>query len=76
MTTATIETSDYTVSSILSAAVGFVLEALMKEDVTQACNLLSQMVTDYASHYCYYGYRALILKKHYDICVSTHSPEN
>ena len=41
MTTAT----DYTVTSILSAAAGFVLEALMNKDVPLACNLLSQMVT-------------------------------
>ena len=52
MTAATIATSDYTVSSILSAAMGFVLEAFMKEDVMLACNLLSQMVTDYANYYC------------------------
>ena len=45
MTMATIATSDYTVTSILSAAVGFVLEALMNKDILLACNLLSQMVT-------------------------------
>ena len=45
MTTVNIATIDYTVTSILSAAVGFVLEALINEDVPLAFNFLSQMVT-------------------------------
>lgn len=44
MTTAAIATSDYTVTSLLSAAIGFVMEALTNGDVPLACNLLSQTV--------------------------------
>ena len=45
MTTVPIATGDYTVTSLLCAAVGYVLEALINDDVLLACNLLSQMVT-------------------------------
>ena len=45
MTTATIATGDFTVASILSAGVGYVIEALMSEDISLACNLLAQMVS-------------------------------
>ena len=44
MTTATLATGDYTVTSILSAGMGYVIEALISEDISLACNLLSQMV--------------------------------
>lgn len=44
MTTATIATSDYTVRSLLSAGVGYAIEALINEGVPLTCNLLSQMV--------------------------------
>lgn len=37
--------SDYTITSILSVAVGYVIEVLISNDVPLACNLLSQMVT-------------------------------
>lgn len=45
MTTATLATGDYTVTSILSAGMGYVIEALISEDISLACNLLSQMVS-------------------------------
>lgn len=45
MTTATTETGDHTVRSILAAGVGFVIEGLMSGDIPLAHNLLSQMVS-------------------------------
>lgn len=69
MTTATIATSDCTtLRSLLSAGVGFVIEALINGDVSLACNLLSQMVNFLSCtiivECCYYGYRALVLNNH------------
>ena len=66
MTTATIATGDFTVTSVLSAGVGYVIEALMSGDIPLACNLLAQMVScEYIIVYCcYYGDRGLALKSH------------
>lgn len=63
--TMTTATADCTITSILAAGIGFVIEALISEDIPLACNLLSQMVTTILyGYYCYHGYRVLVSNSH------------
>jgi len=44
LTTAIVTKADNSITSLLSSCIGFVMEALVAEDILLACNLLSQMV--------------------------------